>query len=157
MSIKFGWAGESKRNLSAEEDPFKGALVLIVKALEGKRRQFEFSNGAVRAMGLYQRTNGLEGQPEFSGVTISQGLDDESMEAFLFVNDGKYDVAQINIHKTNFGFSDKSTHDFLTNKFSLDITKDNYIQLEEVTINTEDYNGSMFKIAGVYTPEEVTV
>lgn len=157
MSIKFGWTGDNRKVVPANEDPFKGALVLIVKALEGKRRQFEFSDAAIEKMGLWYRTNGLEGQPEFTGLTISRALDDETGDQFLFVNDGKYDTVAINIHKTNCGFSDKLTYDFLANKFSLDVTKDNYIQLEEVPVNTENISGNLYKISGVYTPQNEVV
>jgi len=156
MSIKFGWSGDNKKQTPVNEDPFKGALVLILKALEGKRRQFEFSGSAIEKMGLYKRINGLEEQPEFSGTKISLAFDDINDEYFVFVNDNKFpDTIQININKTNCGFSDKRMYDFLSKRFTFDNTKDNYVLLEENVKEVDNNNLTMFKIAGVYSETPV--
>lgn len=153
MSIKFGWTGNKPVNV--ESDPFNGAMVLTLKALSGTRRQCEFSAAAISELGLWQRTNGLEEHPEFTGKTISKAFNDETNEYFLFVNDSNFsDVAQININKTNCGFSDKELYNMVTKMYNLDNTKDNHILLNFV--EQDVVSARLFKIDGVYMPTEVT-
>lgn len=154
MSIKFGWESSRVSSATPEVDPFNGAPVLILRALEGRRRKINFSEGAVNALGIYKRTNGLEEQPEFTGTTLSIASEEMSDTKFIFVNDNRFpEVKQVAINKTDFGFSDKTIYETLCQMFSLDMTKENYILLEPFTQN--DVEANLFKIVGVYTPASV--
>jgi len=154
MSIKFGWETSRVSSTAPEVDPFNGAPVLILKPLEGRRRKILFSAGASEALGLYHRTNGLEEQPEFTGTTLSIASEELTSSKFIFVNDNNFpDIKQISINKIEHGFSDKEIYESIANMFSLDMTKENHIMIEPY--NQTDVNANLFKISGVYAPQQV--
>ncbi len=150
MAIKLGFRTKVTPVTTPTEDPFHGDPVITLKAAETRTRAINFSQGAVDTMHIWERTTGLEQQPEHRNKEISVAIDEENGNIFLFVNTGQQ-TETYDINKTTMGFRNKPLYELLASRFDLDTTVDNNLELE--FYEQDMVEGDLYRIRGIYVPQ----